>query len=277
MQRLPVTLAALLLIAIGSQAHAEFASPLATRLNHIIGINCDATEGGDICTIREPSKMSPRFGYSKQIGLVIPKGVERPSDLVLHIHGHRGVCESHQANALQMIKVFAMDKQLMAANAINSVLIFPVSAGRCATFNTELAPQFTAFTRWITELLQPTDDFEWTISGHSGAYLPINTILSNQSDNNRDFIKRLNAVVMLDATYSSNFNGWKKALRYNSKFRAFSAYKPNSGTENGSLMLRSVMPRNQTKLDATGVGHCQIPNKFFRNYLAQALEDRTQR
>lgn len=83
------------LIFLSFSAHAQ-TPDLITRLKEA-GFKCEPVwkketdpVSGHICEISRVSTKD--FYYGQPIALMIPKDVTSPSQLVLHLHGHRDVC-----------------------------------------------------------------------------------------------------------------------------------------------------------------------------------------
>lgn len=256
-------------------AAPKTSSPLAEKLSHQAGISCIPAASGDICTIKRIQSTDPKLSYSQPVAILIPKGVSHPAELLLHLHGHRGVCESTSATAAQMAKTFDMLPQMKAAGATNSVMIFPVSQGNCTNFERELVPQFPAFTQYITNLVEPEAGNGWVISGHSGAYRAIGSILGHESKSNPGFVKKIKSVMLLDATYTQRetwYANFKSAANVNPKMNVQSVYIPGGGTHAGSVGLQSRMPKGQVEIIRSSTpNHCQVPNKHYAGLLKKSI------
>lgn len=200
--------------------------------------------------------------------MLVPDGVTHPTRVLLHIHGFRGVCDDNTLSS--MLSSFGFLDLMKRAEAMNSVIIIPRSEGHETTFNNELSPRFNAFVKWVNQELNASS-LEWTITGHSGAYQPIGSILNQENSLN---IKIKN-IVMLDATYSqraSYYNEWIPAAAANPEMHVYSVTRP--GTANGTAMLKAALSpygisvENQTDLSS----HCGIPKKDLGAILDQMIK-----
>lgn len=227
------------------------------------GFVCSAAENGDICKVS--SVNTPGFKYSQPVAIFVPKNVRRPSNTVLHLHGHRCICEPCNTSPEKMISQFEFGKQMKEASAANSVLIAPVSTGNCTNFEKELAPQFDKFMEWVNTSVEPTQD-RLTISGHSGAGRAIGTIVGNAARSNPAMLKKIDGVVLLDATYSTRpgyLEQWNRAAKVNPNLNVYSVINVGGGTEVGSKMLKSNMPQNNVEIERSKTPHCKVPGDYF--------------
>lgn len=235
------------------------------------GFTCTPADHGDICKIAHVD--SPGFKYSQPIAIFVPKNIRRPTELLLHLHGHRCVCEPCAATPEQMVNEFDFPKQMQTAGAANSVLILPTSTGHCTNFESELAPHFDDFVKWVDSTVDPAND-HWVISGHSGAGRAIGAIMSHQAKTDPAQLKKIDSVILLDATYStrpSYFTQWQNAAKVNSKFSVYSVYRTDGGTETGSRLLRSNLPHNDVQIMKSETGaHCKVPNVYYGKLLKEA-------
>lgn len=232
------------------------------------GFVCTAAEGGDICRISRVD--APGFKYSRPIAMFVPKNVRRPTDLLLHLHGHRGVC-SGEGSVENMVKAYALPQQVKAGGAANSVLIFPMSEGKETTFQAELVPQFKAFTDWIKGTVDPARE-RWVLSGYSGAYVPMGAIVAR----NPGFVKKMSGAILLDATYASKpgyYDQWKVAAKANPDLRVSTVYRDGGGTEDGSRMLARALPKQDVDVIKSATSsHCAVPNRHYGEQLKKMLQ-----
>jgi hypothetical protein len=257
-------------------AHA-LSSPLADKLAQQPGISCRPAPNGDICTLRTGiHSETPTLHYSQPIAILIPPNVSHPSDLVLHFHGFRGVCESNSATPAQMANNFEMLSQMKNAGATNSVMILPMSKGKETTFNQELVPQFEAFTSYMTQLTEPVANNHWIISGHSGAFQPIGAILAKASPS---FVKRLDSVILLDSTYTQRsgwFQSFERAAAINHKMDVYSTWRAGGGTEAGTRELKTSLPQNHVEIARSSTSsHCHVPNLYLGPALQKTIARHT--
>lgn len=259
----------LVLISLAAAVRAE-SDLLVDRLK-ARGFTCTPSENGDLCRIDRVN--APGFKYSQPVVIVVPKNVRRPTDLLLHLHGHRGVCPG-ESSPENMVKAYDLPRQMKEAGAANSVMIFPVSTGQCTTFEKELAPNFAAFAAWVKGEVQPAKE-RWTISGHSGAFRPIGTILGRESEKHPELVKKINSVLLLDATYSSRpgyYDQWKSAARVNPNMDVATVYRTGGGTEAGSRMLKKALPNQDVDVvKSKTASHCEVPNRHYADLLRKSL------
>lgn len=215
------------------------------------GFTCVSRPDGDICTISRVNANG--FRYGKPIAILIPTGLTQPDDLLLHIHGHRGVCEPASAGATSMADRFKMLEQMREAGARRSVMIFPVSDGKNTDHDSQLVPQFDKFTSWVEDLVQPKRK-AWSVSGHSGAGRVISTALAR----NPAFTRKTKQIMLLDATYGipNHIDNWHKIARENPNLRIDSVYIPGTATAPGSQQLKSQI--DNVNLKTTRESHCQL-------------------
>lgn len=197
------------------------------------------------------------FQYSQPVVVLIPDGVTQPSRVLLHFQGYRGVCGDDSTS--QFIDKFGWLGLMPRLRTLNAIGVFPRSTGKETTYSNELVPRFSLFVKWIYEELQrPSAD--WIFTGHSGAYMPIGSVLSQQSK----LKLNLNAIILLDATYSQNnsyYAKWEKAARTNPNMSVYSVTRPNTapGTK---LLARTLKNYGINVVEQTDLSsHCGIPKK----------------
>ena len=238
----------------------SFADPfLLTEKLKSQGFKCVSQDNGDICTIS--SVNTKAFSYSQPIAILVPKNVRSPDKVLLHIHGFRGICESASASAVDMATNFNFLSQMKEANATNSVMVMPMSTGKETTFNASLVPQFSKFTDWVNAQVQPTSN-RWVISGHSGAGSVIAAALSQ----NPKFSKRVDSVLLMDATYGNHTGQWSSLVDANPSVRIDSLYRGGTPTQAGSKALKSSLG---ARIQSTGERHCGIPGDQYGTMLAR--------
>ena len=220
---------------------------------------------GFVCAINKVADATSGFYYSQPIVALVPDGVDQPTNVVLHFHGFRNVCDDDTIeNMLSSFGFLEMNPQLRELNAI---FVIPRSVGQETTFNEELTPHFDAFVKWIQSEVGKSHVI-WRFTGHSGAYVPIGAILKNSR------IKIKN-VVLLDATYSkksSYYQLWVPALKKNRDMRVYSV--TSASTAQGTRMLTKVL--NKYKIPAAiqtaTTPHCDIPKKDLGLILADIVK-----
>ena len=242
-------------------------SEVKPRPNQVFPKNLDCRPApnpnlGDVCVTTK----SPSFGYSQKIVFLIPRGLTQPEGYVLHIHGWRGVCESNDISAYNFASLYRLFDQLIEAGLSNRILVFPVSVGRNDTHKNQLAPKFKAFTKWV-EGLYPSSTNQWIISGHSGAYSPIGTILGGSDG---DTLRKIESIGLIDATYSSStVPHLVRATRQsqNPRMKIYSTYIPNSPTAGVSLsILKDQRLGNKSVVKTSGGNHCGAPKRDLANF-----------
>ncbi len=76
-------------------------------------------------------------GYSpanaQPIAVMVPAGVIQPKQILLFLHGFRGVCPTTTATLEQIEADWRLTQQMIGGGAAGSVMLFPASQGKCAT------------------------------------------------------------------------------------------------------------------------------------------------
>ena len=227
------------------------------------GFNCKSQPDGSICIISHVS--APRFKYSQPVAIVVPANVVNPKTTQLYLHGFKGVCESADSSAEFMVNEFGFLQQIRREN---SIMIYPMSSGKCETYNGLLVPQFSGFLTWLSQQIPMTK--HWVIGGHSGAGRPIGYILAQ----NPIFTAKVDSVILLDAAYGmpSHIGEWKTASRINPKMDITSVYTGSGATAQGSRMLKSsIQPNLVIASPATVQRHCLVPTKDYGYLLDKGL------
>ena len=212
--------------------------------------------------------------YSQPVIIAVPKGFKQVDRVVVHFHGHRGICEPSNITPEKFIHGYYLLEQLVDQKMFNTVLVMPISLGKCETFEKELAPFFPQFRDWISDSIEH-HGHDWIISGHSGAYRTIGTIMHN-SVKMPDFIKKLDGIIFLDATYTSGkewVKGFQDALLVqNPRCKIFSVYRDGGGTYEGSHLLQTSMPKGMvTVMQSSTNAHCLVPNLYFGKLLSKVI------
>lgn len=246
-----------------SQALAD--PTLLTEKLQANGFSCASEPNGDICAIAKVNALG--FKYDQPIAILVPKNVRRPQKLLLQLHGFRGVCEPEDASPKYMADEFQFLEQMKQAQASNSVMIFPMSTGRETTYLSQLVPRFAKFTNWVNAQIQPTSD-HWIVSGHSDAGRVISSALAN----NPSFTKKVDSVILLDATYGipTHLSQWKNIVNANQDIQIHSVYIRGSATQPGSKLLKSSLPNKAVlEIPSDANSHCKVPTTDFGKLLEQ--------
>lgn len=236
-----------LALLVGSQAFADASGCVHGKAGddntlltcRLQGFTCKSVNSGSLC-VMDKTHAPNGFTYSEPIAILIPPGITRPQNILLHLHGWKGVCEDLNAPPTVMERNFNFLTQMKNAGYDHSVLVIPMSRYHCDTYYAELQgqKQFERFTSYISGLLNPIND-RWIISGHSGAGTVISTALSR----NPAFMKKVDAVMMIDATYGIDrtLPYWDQIVSVNPKVLVHSNYTTNAGTAYGWDRLKSFM------------------------------------
>jgi len=235
------------------------------------GFTCAPAEGGDLC--KTARVQSSEFNYSQPIAVFVPKNVRHPTRMVLHLHGHRCICEPCDTSVEKMISASHLTTQMKEAAGSNAVLILPTSTGKCVNFDEELAPRFSQFAQWTKKTIQPAEE-RWTLSGHSGAGRALGTIVGNAAKNNPELLKKMDGVTLLDATYSTSepvITAWKNAVKANPRLQIYSIIQNGGGTETGNRLLKNALPPENFSSEKTKTAHCGIPGSSFAEGLRRVL------
>lgn len=247
---------------------------LASRLQSR-GARCESVAGGsaDLCVF--PRVSAGSFNYSEAVAFLVPRGVVKPTEIVVHIQGFRGVCRSSEgvvdtnASPRQTLENFGMIRDFLANATATGVLVFPISKGKNATYHAQLEGRFGAFSEWARTTVGAEKQTAWYLSGHSGAGSVILRSLSNASGSVA--FRGLRGIILLDATYGSHGGEWKNLLSKNRAVFMQTAYRSGSATERGSLELRALSQQRPALLLPTSASHCSVPNKFFGSSLKRVL------
>ena len=241
--------------------------------DQLTGFKCvrSPNDDGSVCTSKDVSDVTTGFHYSQPIVMLVPDGVKQPTSAILHLHGWRGVCGDDSVSS--MLKNFGFMDQMARAQALNSVIVIPRSQGHEKNFNEELVPRFNSFTKWINKEVGVTS-LDWTITTHSGGYVPVGGILARESQKNPDRVKIKN-VVMLDATYStrdSYYDKWKTAADANPDLRVYTVSRPGRGnTATGAHMLKSRLGGKHVDNITDTSSHCGIVKKDLGSALDKII------
>jgi len=224
------------------------------------GLACPRTANNDgmVCQFDNVSDKATGFHYSDPIIILIPDGVVQPTQAILHFVGFRNVCNDDTVN--DMLNNFGFLGLMPQAKAMNSILIIPRSEGQETTLNDELAPQFDVFVKWLYNTIG-AQSLTWTITGHSGAYLPIGTVLAQEGTANKARISIQN-IVLLDATYSSRkayYQEWNAAAKANPHVGVYSVTSADTAT--GTSMLKTQLKPYKIPItvQTATTTHCDIP------------------
>ena len=232
------------------------------------GFTCSDRQDGSICTIS--GVQSRKFNYSEPIAILVPKHVQNPSKILLHLHGWRGVCEDKNISAAGMADEFNFLQQMKEAGATNSVMILPMSVGHEGTYDKELVPQFSGFADWVNSEVHPSSD-RWILSGHSGAGSPLARAMASHPT----FAKKVDSVLLLDAAYgmSGHIGQWQSAVEANPKLKISSVYATDRPHE-GSVQLKNGLDSGVVHIArADGKRHCQVPTQDYGPLLRDNLHD----
>ena len=226
------------------------------------GFICKPEVDGTICVV--PKVNAPKFQYSQPVAIVIPSGVTNPTTTQLYMHGFKGVCESADSSAEFMVNEFGFLRQL---HGQNSIMVYPMSSGKCANYNQQLVPQFSGFLTWLSKQIPITK--HWVIAGHSGAGRPIGYILAQ----NPSFTKHVDSAILLDAAYGmpSHIGEWRTAVNTNSNMDITSVYTGGGSTAQGSHLLKSSLSVPVFAGPASTQRHCLVPTNDYGHLLSKSL------
>ena len=163
------------------------------------GFSCTDQNGharGYICT--SPPGFFP--GYPKRVSLVISKQLASISHYHMHLHGWL----LHGATYESTLKDFDFEDRFPDSEKNNSIMIIPESENHSKTFTTYFSkPEaLDAMMRKVNSLVgrSDTDITSISLSGHSGAQVPVSMILRDSQQS--QYGKKINTVLLFDATYS---------------------------------------------------------------------------
>lgn len=265
-------LAALLVLGLRAAASADCDNGyLACRLSRMSGVSC-ANEpaattvlgiGSALCVI---APKASGFSYSQPIALLIPAGLQKPSRLLLNLHGNRGLCPAVGAAPARIVKDFALMPQLLT-QAPGAAMFFPMSEGATQTYDQELAGRFGEFSKWAEGLSGAPEGARWIVSGHSGAGRALAVIVGAQPAN-------VDAALMLDAAYNVQQDKyaplWKKAAGGRAKI--YNVYTIGAGTSGNSAYLEDLLGKDLFRSrPAKTDDHCRVPSVEYGELLRQSL------
>lgn len=235
-------------------------------LNH--GFSCVDQSQGTICTI--PKVTALRFQYDQPIAVFVPAALEKPKSLLLHLHGHKGVCEAPDAPPRVMVNNARLLDQLLAAGRTETVAIFPMSRPKNSTYETSLVPSFPRFKTWIHNILKPEKD-KWILSGHSAAGKTISQLILKHPS----FAKKVESIYLLDATQNMERVGkkWKEALKANPKMHIYSSTLSNDATK-GALRLRKILRAKVETMVSKTQDQCRVPSLELERLLKKSAEQK---
>lgn len=228
--------------------------------------NCVTKATGQVCTAT--ANAATGFRYPLPISVLVPAGVATPKQIILYLHGFRGVCPATNASPEQIEADWQLIQQMISGGAADSVLLFPMSQGKCATYDSSLVPRFKAFIDWGHNLLQPATK-DLIVAGHSGA----GARMANALDANPLVTKKTQAVFLLDATYgmsstsSPDLDKWARIVRTNPGIKIFTRYLAGTATDPGSRNLKNRLPHHVDSETSAAKTHCRVPAVEIRNLL----------
>lgn len=225
------------------------------------GFICSAVHNGagNLCTVS--SVKTAHFTYSNPIAIYVPQNAPgHASQIVLHLQGFRGICDSPDDSAETLMETYDLIGQFISDAGVSSVLVFPVSSGNDTTYEQKFlgrGGEFAGFVAWIESLVGWAD---WTVSGHSGAGMVISGMLAQ----NPLVASKIVAVDMLDAAYGMSLHlaEWKSIVKASPRLKITCV---GNGTLSGCRTLQSSVP--STEVISTAVDHCHIPNEYFGLWL----------
>ncbi len=193
-----------------------------------IKLHADDGLGGCLKVISENEDythcLSKVSTYPEPVHVYIPKKLDRkkPINLNIHFHGHNLAGYDH------FDKKHGDYGDFLSKGNSNSVLVIPESKGNCATYDKffKASEDSFEFIKSSKNLFAPLEVKSLTLSGHSGAYRVLNTLLGHPKleENIKIPVK---GVALFDATYGQTINIEDfalKKLREGSPFLFFDSY-----------------------------------------------------
>jgi hypothetical protein len=164
-------------------------------------------------------------GYPNEVAVIVPPSYQATQqvDLVLHLHGH-----NLSNDPLSVMLAKYRPEALFAQTGRNSILVVPGSRGKCLEFQQFLAdgPHFQNFIDQLAVLIQgaslskTAEVHSIALSGHSGAYRSLATIISNGV-----YADQIQELYLLDSAYGKPLELARFALTPGHRF--WSAYHPD--------------------------------------------------
>ena len=167
-------------------------------------IHADESLGGCQKVVEENKDythcLSKVSNYPEPVHIFIPKKLDKtkPISMNIHFHGHNLAGYDH------FDKKYADYGDFLSKSKINSILVIPESKGNCSTYDKffQSADNSYDFINASKKLFTPLAITSLSLSGHSGAYRVLNTIMGHR--NLEENIKiPVSGVGLFDATYGS--------------------------------------------------------------------------
>ncbi len=250
-------------------ARATAPTSLIDRLK-TANFTCTPKAVGQICVAA--ANRATGFAYPQPIAVLIPAGVNQPKQILLNLHGFRGTCPATNATPEQIEADWQLTQQMISGGAGDSVMLFPMSRGNCATYDASLVSRFKSFTDWAAKLIQPATP-RWFVAGHSGAGARLAKALSTTPT----LVKNTDAVFLLDATYgmgsadSPLLDQWAEVVRQNAQIKIFTRFIAGTSPATGSKNLQLRLPNHVDSAVSAAKSHCRVPAVEIKNLLQQHL------
>jgi hypothetical protein len=194
------------------------------------GFRCDARSGGTECVGRIDA-------YSEAVAVLVPTGFRYSGRFLVHLHGYV-LGNERDSSFGAILRDFEFLAKLRDAGVRTSLFVMPASRGKCDTYQ-EAFGKRGSFDNWVASVARAaglSTPSEIALSGHSGAYSPIELILEQAAQGGAP--ARIRDVQLLDATYSAlkveRYTAWLGRARAH---RLWAAFRPDTSTETGSRKL----------------------------------------
>ncbi len=223
------------------------ASRLPSVVDHLqsAGFHCEQRRSGVECVGRTDA-------YPEPVAVLIPTGFRYDGRVLVHLHGYVLGTE-HDSSFAAILRDFEFLDRLSEAGVRNSLFVLPSSRGYCESYKDYFGKR-DSFELWLDSILRASGlarPKRIVLSGHSGAYQPIEMILAQAT---QGLASRIRDLILLDATYSDlqvdRYLGWLRASRTH---RLWDAFRPDTGTEKGSRALWSKLSSQPFSLEHANI------------------------
>ena len=232
------------------------------------GFTCSAKDGGTQCVGRLP-------GYPEKVAVLVPAGYQDKGKYVVHLHGF--VLGGPRDSSFEAIlNDFSFLSRMKEAGVRDSLMVIPASKGKCDTYHSIFTGSgaFNQFMGSVTDATGHTRADHVTLSGHSGAYVPLAAILTNKKPSG--YAAQIDKVGLYDATYfgdgsySNTFSDW---VASSPSHQLTSVYRAGAhGTQAGSQAIQKRAPSSRTTVYSTaklphGDNHWDLVDDDYANFL----------
>lgn len=191
--------------------------------------------------------------YPRPVHVYIPESIQKNESLkvLLHFHGHNLAGYDHFYRTKNTGEGYGDYAAFLLKSKINGVLIIPESLGNCSTYDSFFADPIrtSLFLNSLEKIIDneiSTNDRQWIISGHSGAYRVLNKLAGYFNQDKTGLLQNVLGIGLFDATYGnvSNIELWiKNKGEKNEDFIFYNSYVSGAKAtaEPGSVRLQKIL------------------------------------